>query len=263
MALVFLPGVLAVRAHADASGPLTDRVSLSVGTFLLNTETTMRVDGASRRGTVLDLQRDLGIDDTDRFRFDGYWRITPRQKLRAMYFDTRHRDERRIDRDIQFGDTTFPIQTEIVATFRTRVAELAYEYAVLKSDRYELAATIGLHNLEFDLGLAAPAVSQGATLARSASANGPLPVAGLHGTWRLGGPLYAEASVQFFKIHIDPYDGRLEDYNAALVWQALRHVAIGVGYSDSITRVDVSGSRFDGHLRWKYGGARVFATASF
>ncbi len=35
--------------------------------------------------------------------------------------------------------------------------ELAYEYAFLKRDNYEVAASIGIHDLRFDLNLEAPA----------------------------------------------------------------------------------------------------------
>lgn len=256
--------VLAVStARAESGNPLTDRFSINLGSFFLNTSTTVRVDGTNRRGTELKMEDELGLDDTDRFRIDAYWRFRPRHKLRVMYFDTRQSDSVQIARDITFRDVTYPIAAELTTEFETTVAELAYEYAFLRRERYELAGTIGVHNLEFDLRLSAMGASQTETLSRSASANGPLPVVGLRGLWRITDWLYADAQAQFFKISLDPYDGRLEDYTAALVWRPVEHVALGVGYNEFVTRVDVSGSQFDGRLRWHYGGALVFINLAF
>jgi hypothetical protein len=248
---------------ADPDNPLTNRFSISAGTFLLDTATRVRVDGEASTGTELNLERDMGLGNTDRFRLDAYWRFKERHKLRVMYFDTSQSGSRTIARDITFRDTTYPVNAEISAEFKTTVAELAYEYAFVRREKWELAGSFGLHNLKFELGLSASGATQAASLSNSASADGPLPVLGLHGIWRFTNSLYADAQAQFFKINVSPYDGRLEDYTASLIWQPLRHVAFGAGYNEFVTRLAVDGSRFDGDMRWRYGGARVFVTASF
>jgi hypothetical protein len=43
----------------------------------------------------------------------------------------------------------------------------------------------------------------------------------------------------------------------------LEHFGAGLGYNQFVTRVDVSGNRYDGSLKWTYGGPRIFVTASF
>jgi hypothetical protein len=248
---------------APDSDPLTDRVSFSVGGFLLNTSTAVRVDGRGRSGSEIDLERDLGFNETDRVRVDAYWRFAPRHKIRALYFNTRRAQSRTIQRDIEFRDRTFTLSSEVHASLETEVAELAYEYAFLRRQRYELAGTAGVHNVTFDLRLSALTASRTVDFAESASIDGPLPVIGLRGIWRLTNKMYFDAQAQFFKIGLDEYDGRIEDYTASIVWQAFRHVGIGAGYNEFITRADVDGERFGGHVRWRYGGARIFLVASF
>lgn len=252
--------MLALTGESSASDPLTDRFSLSLGGFLLATDTEVRVDGTAQSGTEFDVEEELGFNDTDRFRVDAYWRFRPRHKLRFMYFDTRRNASRRIDRDIVFGDTTYRVDTQVEAGFDTTVAEVAYEYAFLQRESYELAATIGLHNLRFDLSMSAAGRTDAA---RSATASGPLPVFGLRGIWRLTDKLYVDAQAQYFEISFDPYDGRVEDYNASIVWQAFEHAGLGLGYNAFVTRVGVEADRFNGDLRWRYDGARIFVTASF
>jgi hypothetical protein len=254
-------------AAAEAGDPLSDRFSLSLGTFLLDTSTTLRVDGTGgRRGTEIDAERDLGLHNSDSFRVDGYWRFAERHKVRLLYFDNSRHDSRTIDRDITIRDTTFPLDAQVDTHFTTTVAELAYEYAFLRREHYEVAGTIGLHNLQFKLGLTAQQTSTGgavAELAQNAKADGPLPVIGLRGIWRLGEQWALDAQAQFFRIKVDPYDGRLEDYTASVVWMPFTHVGLGAGYNEFVTRLDVSANQFEGRLRWRYGGARIFVTASF
>ncbi len=47
------------------------------------------------------------------------------------------------------------------------------------------------------------------------------------------------------------------------MWSPIKHFGLGAGYNEFVTHVDVSANRFDGNLRWRYGGARIFITASF
>jgi hypothetical protein len=252
-------------ALAEAGNPLEDRVSVGVGTFLLSTSTRVRVDGTARNGTVVDAEEDLGLSDADRFRIDAYWRFLKRHKIRLMYFDTKQSAERTIVRDLEFGDTTFPLDARLEARMETRVSEIAYEYSFLRRERYEVTGSFGVHNLRFDLGLSASQSASGQTLEleRGVDADGPLPVIGLRGIWRVNDDWYVDGQAQFFRISMDPYDGRIADYSASIVWMPLEHFGIGAGYNQFVTRVDVSSTTFSGNLRWTYGGARLFVVASF
>ena len=252
-----------IPARAESGNPLTDRFSVNVGTFFLTTGTNVRVDSASGSGSDVDVERDLGIADTDSIRIDAYWRFAARHKVRLLYFDTSRTSSRQIDHDIVFKGTTYPASIAVNTRLQTKVAEIAYEYAFLRADNYELAGTIGIHNLRFELGLEATAATASVSLANTANADGPLPVIGLRGVWRFAEHVHLDGQMQFFRFSIDPYDGRLEDYNIALVWMPLKRLGLGVGYNGFVTRVNVNADRFDGRLRWHYGGARVFASFSF
>jgi hypothetical protein len=252
-------------ARAEAGDPLSDRVFVGVGTFLLNTSTRIRVDGEGGRGTEFNAERELGLHDSDSLRVDGYWRFAERHRVRVMYFDTTRSASKTIERDIRVGDTVFPVEALIDTRYETEVAEIAYEYSFLRGKQYEVGASIGIHNLRFGLSLNASENISGQSVvqAQTANADGPLPVIGLHGVWRLGDRFFLDGQAQFFKVSLKPYDGRLEDYSASIVWMAFRRAGVGVGYNEFVTRVDVESSNFNGRLRWRYGGARVFISASF
>jgi len=258
-----LLGAVPAVSLAEAGSPLTDTLSLGFGTFIVNTRTDVRVDGSGGiTGTDINMERDLGLGDTTRFRIDGYWRLAEHHKIRVMYFDTDRTVSHVLSREITFQGTTYPIDAQVDTRMQTTIAEVAYAYALVHNDRWELDATAGIHNLNFKLGLTGHLQNLAISKSNSASANGPLPVIGVEGIWRMVDTLYLDAQVQFFRISISPYDGRIEDYNLSLMWQPFQHVAFGAGYDQFVTRVDVSANSFDGNLRWRYAGARIFVTVS-
>jgi hypothetical protein len=254
--------VAAPGAFAEAGNPLNDRFNFSLGGFLLETDTTIRVDGEAR-GSEIDAGRDLGLQDADRFRLDAYWRMTPRQKLRLMYFDTRADGTRTIDEEIDFGDDVYPVDATVTGKVKTTVLSLAYEFDFLQRENWELGGTFGIHNLKFETSLSGEINGQAAAIESSAEANGPLPVLGLHGIYRFNDKFYLDYGLQFFKISFDVYDGSVTDANISGVWQFSEHWGVGAGWNQFRTKLEVDGDRFDGELQWEYGGARIFVTGSF
>ncbi|HEY6641908.1 hypothetical protein [Povalibacter sp.] len=255
-------------AHADPLWPINQKLNISLGVFFLDTDTTVRLDGeAGSTGSEVNFERDLGVSTSDRFRIDGYWRFFDRHKLRFMYFDNSSSNERTIDRDIEYGDTTFPLNANVRVDLDVEIIELAYEYSFLKRDTYEVAGTIGLHNLSITAGLRADASSNaglgGIDLKETADGNGPLPVIGLRGTWALNDQFYVDAQAQYFAIKIDQYDGSLQDYKISLNWQPFRNFGVGVGYNTFSTHVDVDADRFNGKLRFEYDGPLAFIIGAF
>jgi hypothetical protein len=261
-AAAVLMTVVAPAAFAEAGNPLNDRFSVSLGGFLLDTDTTIRVDGQAA-GTEIDAGRDLGLQDADRFRLDAYWRMTPRQKLRLMWFSTNAEGRRVLDEEIIFDDVVYPINIEVRGKIETDVLALAYQFDFLQGENYELGGTFGIHKLGFDVSLSGTVNGQTGAIASSASADGPLPVLGLHGVYRFNDKWYLDYGLQFFKVSIDEYDGSITDATASIVWQATEHFGFGAGWNQFRTKLEVDGERFDGELTWKYGGARIFVTASF
>ncbi len=254
--------------HADPLWPVNQKFNISLGVFFLDTDTTIRLDGdGGRIGNEVNFEKDLGLKADDRFRIDGYWRFFDRHKLRFMYFDSSSSNERNIEREIEFGDTTFPLNVNVRASLKVEIFELAYEYSFLKRDNFELAGTLGLHNLSVRGRLHADASSNaglgGVDLEESADGDGPLPVVGLRGTWAFSDKFYIDGHAQFFALKFDQYDGNLQDYKISFNWQPLRHFGVGVGYNAFSTHVDVDDDYFNGKLRFDYDGPLLFITGAF
>ena len=148
-------------ARAD---PLDDTFALTIGAFILSTNTTVRADGSAGAGlpvevgTPIDVERQLGIGDRTSFRLDGYWRFFERHKIRVMYFDESRSAQKSLTDETVFRGQTYPVNTQVSTRLDTGVVELAYEYAFLRGEHYELAGSVGIHDLSFKLQLTAVAV---------------------------------------------------------------------------------------------------------
>lgn len=253
-------------ALAEPLAPIAQRWRFDVGAFLLDTDTSVRVDGASgTRGSDIDFKHDLGFEDQDRLRVDGYWRFARRHKLRLMYFDDSGESDKVISRTLQFGEVTYPVNASLHAGVDTQILELAYEYSLWQTDSFDLAGTLGLHNLRVssELNAAAAVTGANADLHSSAEGNGPLPVIGMRFIWALNDRFYFDGLAQFFATEMDRYDGSLSDYKLGFVWQPLKNFGVGAGYNRFTARLDVSEEKFSGRLNFKYGGPLLFLSVAF
>lgn len=241
---------------------------MSLGVFFADFDSDVRLDGETTgTGTDIDWESEFDLPDHDRFRIDGFWRFAERHKVRLMYFENNRSATRTLSRDVDFGDTTFPVNLEVDARLDTRILELAYEYAFMKRDNLELAGSFGIHNIRVEAALrgdvSGPGGGGSSELEEVGEGDGPLPVLGVHFLWDMGANFFFDGQAQFFFAEIDNYDGSLEDYKVSVTWMPLRNVGIGVGYNQFVTRLDVEKNAFTGKLRIGYGGPMAFFTIGF
>ena len=260
--------VTAAPALAEGPDPLENPFHVSLGTFLVNTDTEVQVDGKLAAGTPIDWEKTFGDEgDQTRVRLDGSWRFAKRHRLRAMIFNTSRSDSREFEQDIEWEDEVFPVGARIKGEIDFAVYQVAYEYLFLRRETWELGASIGVHYTTFDAKLSGTVETPGGTgsVKRSADADldAPLPVIGLHGTWGLGYDLWLDATAQFFSLSIDQYSGNLQDYRVGLTWQPRSWVGVGIGYNVFKVDVDVDTSGFKGALDWKYDGPMIFYSVVF
>jgi hypothetical protein len=242
---------------------------LSLGTFAFTSDTEIRFDGDTTTGTPVNWEDTFGGGDQTRFRVDGHWRFgdSGRHKMRFMWFNASRSNSKTIEKEIDYGGETFPVNAKVNAEIGFDIYELAYEYAFLKRDTYELDGSIGLHYASLSSSLSAKASTSGGSLSgdvkREGSVDAPLPVIGVRGLWALPHQFFIDAGAQFFALSIDQYDGSLQDYRVMVTWQPKKWLGIGLGYNQFNVDVDVDGDKFNGNLNWKYRGPMLSYSAVF
>jgi hypothetical protein len=251
----------------DPPNVLADPFQISLGTFIVNTDTKVRLNGKSEIGDKIDWENTFGSGDVTRFRIDGHWRFADRHKVRFLWFNNSRSTSKTLEQEIDWGGEIYPVNAKVKSEFNFDVYELAYEYAFLRRDSYELAGTIGLHYTDLSLALAAKASASGGTLERDVRKEGsvaaPLPVIGLHGLWQLPHHFWIDAQAQFFALSIDEYDGSLIDYKVMATWQPKKWLGIGLGYNQFAIDVDIKKESFRGSLDWTYKGPMLQYSAVF
>jgi hypothetical protein len=248
---------------------LTDPFQVALGTFILSTEPTVQLKGDTGSGDKVDFDEALGGGDSERIRLDSHWRFgdSGRHKVKAIAFEMSRDNSRTFDRDIEWGGDIYPTSAEIEAEFSFTVIEVAYEYAFIKRDRYELDGSIGLHYTDLSASLKARAESSAGQLeqdiSNTASVAAPLPAFGLRGIWDLTHNVWLDVTAQYFALSIDDFDGSLQDYRVMVTWQPKKWLGIGLGYNRFALDVDVDKDDFNGSLDWTYSGPMIFYSASF
>lgn len=253
---------------AEAGHPLDDSFYVSLGTYIMSQDTTVRLDGKDgETGTSVDWDRTFADGTLTRFRLDAQWRFAERHKLRALWFNSERSDSRTIDEEVEWGGETFPVDARVKGDISYDIYQLAYEYAFLRRESYELSASVGAYYAEFEASLSATITNPDGTTQRnargSASADLPLPVIGLRGQWVFPHDLSLDVSGQWFSLSIDQYSGNLQDYRATLTWQPRRWLGIGVGYDWFQAHGDVDDRNFEGNLDWTFQGPMIYYSASF
>lgn len=253
-----------------SGGPnlLEDKFMATLGTFILETNTTVRLDGPTGEvGTDFDWEENFGGSDGNRFRVDGAWRFADRHKVRGMWFNFSRNRTTVFDEEVDWGDVTFPVDVTVDGSVEFDIYELAYEYAFLKRETLELSGSFGLHLAKFTVGMRADVDTGGgggtAEIGDEGDLNAPLPVLGGRAIWRIHRDFWLDAMVQFFALEYENVDGRLIDTRIGVLWQPKDWGGIGIGYNRFDMDVDVSRNRFTGKLDWTYDGPQIFYSVSF
>ena len=237
-----------------------DRFSLSLGVFITDRNTETRFDSALGDGTDMDFETDLGLDASDSvFRVDGYFRFSERHRVDFSVFDLSRNASKQIEKDIQWGDELYNIDTIIDSKVDLAIYKMAYTYSLLQRDTGYLGATIGIHVGDVSMGLAEQNLGQ----AEVGELTAPLPVIGLRGERKLSERWTFRASGEFFFVEYDNIDGSLVDLYAGFDYSVFDNLSLGIGFNRVSIDVDATKSAFAGSLDWQYSGALVFLKFDF
>lgn len=257
---------LAAAAPARAGGreiasPITDRFALR-GSYLSGTvDTGLRLDaGNGVPGTPLTAEADLGLDDrVDQGRLELMFRIRDRHRLRTDYFKIDRYARRTLERPLSFGDTAFVAGEPVASSLDWRMLGFTYYGSVLRRERYEVGAGLGMHLIEAQASGEAPA----RFVREEASGVAPFPTLALDGTWRISHHFSVSARAQYLSAGVDELDGSLGDYHLDVQYRWRRNFSVGLGYSQIRARLDVEDADFPGRLELDVRGPELFFRASF
>ena len=266
---VFVVLLLAVPATGWADGRFeNERLILRVGVLFADYESGIRFDDslAATLGTDIDLERDLGLNDSDTvFTGELVLRLTRRQRLEFGYMSLNRSASKDLTFTIKFGGETFNAMTNVATTLDIDVYRFAYGYSFVNTGGIEFGVTVGVHVLDINVSITD---TSGPLGTEQADVTAPLPNIGVYAGRTLIKNFTIVGKGQIFLLEVDEFDGKMINVTIALEYQPFKrvsigHLLIGGGYSFFDLDFDSTSADFPGGFDFKVSGPIVYAGLRF
>jgi hypothetical protein len=181
----------ATPAAAQLTYPEPEQYSFRLQARLWGPTMSSEVQFSGRQeGTVIDVTRDLAVQDQSTFEVRASVQLGLGHKIRLGYTNLRYSGEKVLTREIRFGDTTYPRGTELHSSLKGAYFSGDYELDFFKGTSGYLGALFGAKLFDIDAVLVAP--SRGDRDIESVRV--PVPVVGVvgqgyYGRFSAGGEL--------------------------------------------------------------------------
>lgn len=256
---------LAVPAAAQALG---DRYWLEVSAYRPSIDTSLALSRPGSAGTDIDLENDLGLDDSDTLPavYAGA-RLGSRFVITAEYYALNRDASRTLTRDIVFDGTTYPATTQVDSELKSDVYRVTVGYAFWRTEQLEVGAAIGLHATSFDVSLRGNINAGGGggvtTQKRGEDFLAPLPTVGLYGTYQATPKITLGARVDYLSLTVGDYSGSLLNAQASASYAVTSNIALGAAYRYVAYDLDVDKSGFTAKLDYNFSGPSLFVRFGF
>lgn len=252
-------------SHADdteSNAWNDDTFNLNLGTFLTTRSTKIRVDSSSSgEGTEFSPEDDLGLTKNKSiYRADMYVRFAQNHRFDFSYYDLSRENTRVIDKEINYGDTTFLINATIKSDLHLNVIKAAYTYYFIHDAKKELGFSSGLFVQDYNIQLQEIG---GSNSKAKAEVLAPLPVLGLRGTWRFTDEWLLRASAEIFALEYDNIKGSLTDIKLAVEYNAFENIGFGLGYNNTSFKLRINADNFLGEAKADFGGVIIYTKMHF
>lgn len=262
-----LPALLALvacgllPAHAHAVEPL-DTFSVRVSGYVTRFDTQVRADGETRRGSRVDLRRDLGLDGDDVIALAGVtWRPWERHEFGLSYYQDDRDATRRLERDIEFDGTVYHADATVRSDVDLDAYQAYYTWWLASHERWALGPRVGLVWYALDLGLTLEAETDGEPVGGAVrnEISGDLPAPSIGGSlrWTPGEDWRLSAELGYFSANVDEFDADILFGHLGIEWFPWTRVGITLDYTRSEIDVDAEKQRFSGNLDFVDSGVRL------
>jgi hypothetical protein len=265
---VVAAAVLAGLSTAASAELPQDRFWGGLEYFYPTISSTARIDATAtaRPGTEIKLEDELDLSDRKGTPYIGLgMRLGDNWRIEFEYYDLKRTATKTITRQIDFGDTSFPIGATINTKFDSTIYRLTGGWSFVKNQQAEAGVSFGFHVTDFETQLSGQGTGPlGLGFQREAhDALVPLPTVGLYGTYMITPQVALRGRVDFLSLEYQDYDGRLVNWMAAIDWRFAKNVGAGVGYRYVDYRLDATKSDFTGQVKYTFKGPTIFVNMGF
>lgn len=230
---------------------------------------TARVDfpGTNVPGTEVRLEDELGLSDRKGTPYVlAGMRIAQNWRIQFEYYALNRDATRIIDRQINFGDISFPVSGQVNTKFDSSIYRLTGGYAFYKTPEAEVGAAAGLHVTDFRIQLSGQGTVAGGGFAfqrEERTALVPLPTLGLYGGYLFADQFMVRGRFDWLSLTYDKYHGSLLNWFAGVDWRFVKNVGVGVGYRYVDYKLDSTNEHLYGKVVYNFKGPTIFFEAAF
>ena len=239
---------------------LTEKFWFGAGIFFPETNTQAQLTNkATGVGATVDFEQSMDLERQKNVPVVmGRWRFGERWRLEAEYFQLNRNSERVIDRQIEWGDQVFAVNTSVATQFDFSDLRVSLGYSFFKRPDKELGVGIGLHVATYDVSLTGSGGN-----GQGEDVLAPLPVLSLYGQFALTNTWAVGLRLDRFSLSYDKFDGSLTSLGLDVLYQPFKHVGFGAGYRALAIRAEVEGDRHILKMRQVFQGPMLFMNVSF
>lgn len=239
-----------------------DRFYFGLGLYRPDFTTRVRVDDAVTgiSGTLLNLERDLDLTDRKtEATIDAHFRFAKRHAVEFEYVDLSREDETTLAFGVEYDGEFIGFNEDVVTTFETKVARLAYRLSFINNEKIELSGSFGLHITDLTVGLnLVDEVDEDFN-----DVTAPLPTLGGGFKYRFARNWEFQIRGEWLDIEIDNVNGKLTAGQADLAWFPTRHFGAAIGYHIWDLGVKASQDSLTGKVDYKYEGPKLTLALRF
>ena len=188
------------------------------------------------------------------------WRASRRSKFELDYFHLNRNSTHTLQKEIEFKDSTYHVNTTVNAFFNTDIYQFSYGYALFLNPRYEAGLAIGAHIAKVNAGMG---LTSGAGVETDFDFTAPLPDLGVWGGYAINKQWAVNAAFNYLSLTIGDIRGRILSYNAVVTYGILKNLSASLGYTGLNFKVDVTKDQFKGYFKWGYNGPLLTVNYAF
>ncbi|MDI9238585.1 hypothetical protein QLQ15_06610 [Lysobacter sp. LF1] len=261
--------LLACASMECAAVEPLDTFSARIGGYITDFDTEVRADGETARGTEVDFNRDLGLDESNTVAYLGFtWRPFDHHEFGLAWYQDSADGRRQITRDIEFDGTRYEALSTVKAEFDLDAYEAYYVWWGLDRDSWTMGPRVGLIWYKLDLSIDMQVDSAGNRIdgAISDSINADLPAPTIGGSWRWvpgQSDWRLSADIGYFSADVNDIDADVTFGRFGAEWFPWERFGFWADYTVRRIEADASKTSFDGNLRFidtgiRFGGVYRF-----
>ena len=251
------------RADGDTISPTDERVRVSLGVMRLSNTTTFQADSSTGvPGTVINGEDQFGLDSSDyEPKFQVMLRAGERSRMWLDYFKLDRSGDTTVTQPILFRDAVLQIGDPLQSELDLRLLGLTYGYSVWRTERFEIAPTIGVTSVQITA--QAKVTSPTSHVNQREDVAGPYPTPGIATTWVMSRRWYFDSRFQYLSLTVNHLEGSLQIMEFDVLYRWRPNVSFALGYTGVKARLSSSDATSGGFFDFDSKGPQFLVRVAF